>query len=55
MADNYLRLNAEKTEVLVFAPDKFVPLVVKNVGPLGSSVKSSIRNLGVTFDLGYSC
>lgn len=29
MADNYLQLNADKTEVIVFAPEKFVPLVVK--------------------------
>uniref|UniRef100_A0A669CC42 Reverse transcriptase domain-containing protein n=1 Tax=Oreochromis niloticus TaxID=8128 RepID=A0A669CC42_ORENI len=50
MAGNYLQLNADKTEVIVFAPEKFVPLVVKNLGPLASYIKSSIRNLGVTFD-----
>uniref|UniRef100_A0A669EE25 Reverse transcriptase domain-containing protein n=1 Tax=Oreochromis niloticus TaxID=8128 RepID=A0A669EE25_ORENI len=50
LAGNYLQLNADKTEVIVFAPEKFVPLVVKNLGPLASYIKSSVRNLGVTFD-----
>uniref|UniRef100_A0A669DHZ7 Reverse transcriptase domain-containing protein n=1 Tax=Oreochromis niloticus TaxID=8128 RepID=A0A669DHZ7_ORENI len=50
MADNFLQLNEEKTEVLVCAPDRHVPNIMNALGPLSTFVKSSIRNLGVTFD-----
>uniref|UniRef100_A0A669AZZ0 Reverse transcriptase domain-containing protein n=1 Tax=Oreochromis niloticus TaxID=8128 RepID=A0A669AZZ0_ORENI len=50
MADNFLQLNEEKTEVLVCAPDRHVPNIMNALGPLSTCVKSSIRNLGVTFD-----
>uniref|UniRef100_A0A669F551 Reverse transcriptase domain-containing protein n=1 Tax=Oreochromis niloticus TaxID=8128 RepID=A0A669F551_ORENI len=50
VADNFLQLNEEKTEVLVCALDRHVPNIMNALGHLSTSVKSSIRNLGVTFD-----
>uniref|UniRef100_A0A669C582 Reverse transcriptase domain-containing protein n=1 Tax=Oreochromis niloticus TaxID=8128 RepID=A0A669C582_ORENI len=50
MAANFLQLNEGKTEVLVCTPDRFLSQIVKALGPLSLYVKSSIRNLGVTFD-----
>ncbi|XP_030601343.1 uncharacterized protein LOC115791283 [Archocentrus centrarchus] len=54
MAANYLSLNAGKTEVLVCAPDSFVPTVINNLGFLSSMFQSNVRNLGVTFDQALS-
>lgn len=54
MAANYLSLNTRKTEVLVCAPDSFVPTVINNLGFLSSMVQSNVRNLGVTFDQALS-
>uniref|UniRef100_A0A669C2J2 Reverse transcriptase domain-containing protein n=1 Tax=Oreochromis niloticus TaxID=8128 RepID=A0A669C2J2_ORENI len=50
MAVNFLQLNEGKTEVLICALDRFVSQIVKALRPLSVYVKSSIRNLGVTFD-----
>lgn len=50
MADNFLQLNEEKTEVLVCAPKKFPRRVMENSGSRSTFAKPSIRNLGVTFD-----
>ena len=48
MTDNFLQLNADKTEDLISVP----PILEIRYGPgsLTSSVKISIRNLGVTMD-----
>lgn len=46
MADNSLQLNPDKTEVLIFAPDK----IRQAIGALSSSDCSVVRNLGVIFD-----
>lgn len=50
MADNFLQLYEEKTEVLVCAPETFVSRVMENLSPLATFAKPSVRNLGVTFD-----
>uniref|UniRef100_A0A8C5HZV2 Reverse transcriptase domain-containing protein n=1 Tax=Gouania willdenowi TaxID=441366 RepID=A0A8C5HZV2_GOUWI len=52
--ENSLQLNSSKTETLVVAPDIIAPLIKQHLGALSSTVKSSIRNLGVTFDEGMS-
>lgn len=48
MADNLLQLNADKTEVLISAPPCLVPKIREGLRALTLSVKSSIRNLGIT-------
>uniref|UniRef100_A0A8C5GQG5 Reverse transcriptase domain-containing protein n=1 Tax=Gouania willdenowi TaxID=441366 RepID=A0A8C5GQG5_GOUWI len=53
-SSNYLHINPNKTETLIIAPDKKIPLIKNSLGDLGSSVKSSIRNLGVVFNQSMS-
>uniref|UniRef100_A0A8C5D409 Reverse transcriptase domain-containing protein n=1 Tax=Gouania willdenowi TaxID=441366 RepID=A0A8C5D409_GOUWI len=53
-SSNYLQINPNKTETLIIAPDKKIPLIKNSLGDLGSSVKSSIRNLGVVFNQSMS-
>ena len=46
--DNFLKLNSDKTETLIIAPDDKIPQIRQYIGDvLGSSVQSSLRNLGV--------
>jgi len=52
--NNYLQLNTKKTETLIFAPDQKLPQIKQHLGSLGSSVQSSLRNLGVLFDQSMS-
>ena len=47
MSTNSLQLNADKTEVLIIAPDASVPSCL---GSLSANVRPKSRNLGVTFD-----
>ncbi|XP_028428582.1 leucine-rich repeat and calponin homology domain-containing protein 1 [Perca flavescens] len=54
LATNYLQINSNKTETLIFAPDHKIPLIKQHLGSLGPSVKSSLRNLGVVFDQAMS-
>lgn len=54
LSENSLQLNSTKTETLVVAPDTIVPLITQHLGNLSSSVKKSLRNLGVIFDEGMS-
>ena len=49
MADNFLQLNPDKTEVLIIAPDNLVPDIMQHIGPLSSSVCPVVRSLGVLF------
>ena len=50
MTNNFLQLNADKTEVLIIASDSIVSKVAQCIGSLSSAVQSSLRNLGVIFD-----
>ena len=50
MANNFLQLNEDKTEVLIVAPDTTASKVVQLLGSLSSAVQSKLRNLGVIFD-----
>ena len=37
-------------QVLVVAPEKVVPMILKSIGPYSSAANSKLRNLGVIFD-----
>ncbi len=54
MANNYLQLNPEKTEVLISAPFGVLPKVMESLGSLSHSVKSTLRNLGVHMGQAFS-
>ncbi len=49
MANNFLQLNADKTEVLI-ASDSIASKVVQCIGSLSSAVQSNLTNLCVNFD-----
>lgn len=51
---NYLQLNANKTETLIIAPENKIPQIKQHLGSLGSTAKTSLRNLGVIFDQAMS-
>ena len=55
MADHFLQLYEDKTEILMSAPPSVVPNIRDGLGSLTSSVKSSIRSLGVTMDQHVKC
>ena len=46
----YISVHADKTEILIPAPPSLVPKIRDSLGSLTSSLKSSIRNLGITMD-----
>lgn len=50
MADRFLQLNAEKTEIRISVPSSVVPKVRDSLGSLTSLINSFITNLGVTMD-----
>ncbi len=50
MANNFLQLNNEKTEVIIFGPFKIRNSIVSNLDSLTPYVTSHARNLGVIFD-----
>lgn len=50
MTDNWLQLNKEKTEILIFAPEAITPSILQHLGTYAPFVRSSMRNLGVVFD-----
>ena len=50
MADNFLQLNPDKTEVMIFAPDNITPRIKQAIGTLSVSDRNAVRNLGVIFD-----
>lgn len=50
MANNFLQLNADKTEVLMVASDSIASSVVRGIGLLSLAVLSSHRNVCVVFD-----
>ncbi len=50
MADNFLQLNNDKTEMMIFAPDNITPKIKQVMGGLALSDRGDMRNLGVIFD-----
>uniref|UniRef100_A0A8C1P909 Reverse transcriptase domain-containing protein n=1 Tax=Cyprinus carpio TaxID=7962 RepID=A0A8C1P909_CYPCA len=50
MAENFLQLNTDKTEGMIFAPDNITLKIRQALGGLSSSDCSDMRNLGVIFD-----
>ena len=54
MSLNFLKLNADKTEVLIIGPDHISNQVQPLLGPLTPNVKSATRNLGVILDSNFS-
>ncbi|KAL0964863.1 hypothetical protein UPYG_G00330070, partial [Umbra pygmaea] len=50
MANSFLQLNDNKTEVIVFGSSKSQNLISAKLGPLAPYVKSHARNLGVILD-----
>lgn len=54
MAHNFLQLNADKTEVLIFGPDNLQSAIRQNLSALSSSSRSCLRNLGVISDQSMS-
>ena len=54
MATNYLQLNENKTEVIIFGPTTSTTRLSQALGPLQTNLTSSIKNLGVFFDSALS-
>ena len=50
LKNNFLCLNMDKTEVIVFGESPFLNGVDSTIGPLDAYTKSSARNLGFIFD-----
>ncbi len=54
MSQNFLQLNDNKTEVLVFGPQQMTKQILSSAGPLVDAIKPSVKNLGVCFDSNLS-
>ena len=50
MSLNFLHINLDKTEIILFGPDKFVTAVDQFIGPLCTNIKPTAKNLGIIFD-----
>ena len=50
MAENFLQLNQDKTEVLVIGPEAQREKLVPKLQSLSFNPSSQVRNLGVIFD-----
>lgn len=50
MGDNFLQLNNDKTEVIIFNPSKSKKPILTDLGSLTPFTKPFARNLGVIFD-----
>ena len=50
MSTNYLQLNENKTEVIIFGSSTSTSHLSQALGPLQPNVTTSIKNLGFTFD-----
>ena len=42
--------NPDKTEIILFGPDKLVTAIGQFIGPLRTNIKPTAKNLGFTFD-----
>ena len=50
MSLNFLHLNPDKTEIILFGPDKFVTAVDQFIGHLRTNIKPTVKNLCIVFD-----
>ena len=54
MSQNFLKLNSDKTEVLIIGPEHISNQVQPLLGPLTPNVKPATKNLGVILDSNLS-
>ena len=50
MATNFLQLNQNKTEVILFGPQKSIHNLKSSLGPLSMNLRNTVKNLGVHLD-----
>ncbi len=50
MGDNFLQLNENKTEVILFGSPHLVNALSSNLWPLQANIRTHVKNLGVVFD-----
>ena len=50
MSQNFLQLNTDKTEIVLFGPPHLTSLLKNDLGSLSSAVKPAAKSLGVFFD-----
>ena len=50
MSQNFLQLNADKTEILIIGPDSISNTIQSSLGSLAPNVTKTAKNLGVFFD-----
>ena len=53
MGSNFLQINNDKTEVIIFGPSKSKTPRTADLGILSPYVKSQSRNLGVILDFNF--
>ncbi len=50
MTENFLQLNKDKSEIILFGPPDNINLLSSGLGNLSTLIKPHVKNLGVTFD-----
>ena len=50
LSENFIHLNDEKNECILFSTPSLTSVALSNLGSLASSFKQKVKNLGVTFD-----